>query len=46
MSILPRLLLIALLVLGVAGVVLLATFASSPPIQRIEIVLPDDRFPR
>ncbi len=42
----PRLIVFALLVLIVGGAVFLATWDIPAPIDTIDKVIPDDRFPR
>ena len=42
----PKLIVFAVLVLIVGGAIFLATWDIPAPIDTIEIVIPDDRFPR
>ncbi len=41
-----RILIILLVLVGLGGLITLATSGMSPTVKRVEIVIPDDRFPR
>ncbi len=46
MSTMVRILIVLLVLVGLGGLITLAMSSVSPTIKRVEMVIPDDRFPR